>query len=130
MTSGRPSTPTAPRSGAAPSHANAPMTSPAAPDSAGENHTSASDEIVAAVGKASEALEYIERARGHLYTFHQLTGHADLLFGEAADALRDAGATSEGDHLQSEVVGRNVLDGRWTFQIVDEFDSLYYEFVR
>jgi hypothetical protein len=24
------------------------------------------------------------------------------------------------------VVGRNVLDGRWTFQVVDEFDALYY----
>ena len=27
-----------------------------------------------AVGKATEALEYVERARGHLYAFHQLIG--------------------------------------------------------
>ncbi len=36
----------------------------------------ASDELVAAVGALSEAFERIERARGALYTFHQLTGGA------------------------------------------------------
>ena len=40
------------------------------------------DETIAAVGKVSEALEYVERARGHLYSFHQLMGHADLLLGD------------------------------------------------
>ena len=37
-------------------------------------------------GKATEALEYVERARGHLYAFHQLIGRADLLFEEAPAA--------------------------------------------
>ena len=41
-------------------------------------------ETVDAVGKASEALEYVERARGHLYAFHQLIGRADFLFEECA----------------------------------------------
>ena len=86
----------------------------------------ASDELVAAIGKVTEALEWVERARGHLYEFHQLSGHADLLFGEAADALRDAGADEAGAVLQDELVGRNVLDGRWTFQIVEEYDDGYY----
>jgi hypothetical protein len=27
-------------------------------------------------------------------------------------------------------MGRNVLDGRWTFQIVEEFDDTYYELFR
>src|SRR5918996_1195686 len=43
-------------------------------------------ETVDAVGKATEALEYVERARGHLYAFHQLIGRADLLFEEAPAA--------------------------------------------
>jgi len=30
------------------------------------------------------------------------------------------------DELRAEVVGRNVLEGRWTFQIVEEFDDGYY----
>src|SRR6478735_9156053 len=87
------------------------------------------DAIIEAVGKASEALEYVERARGHLYSFHQLMGHADLLFGDAADLFRDAGAPAAGDRLEEEIVGRNVLDGRWTFQIVEEFDDLYHRVV-
>ena len=88
------------------------------------------DATVEAVGKASEAFEYVERVRGLLYSFHQLLGHADLTFGEAADALRDAGHGAHADRLETEVVGRNILDGRWTFQIVEEFDHVYYDPVR
>ena len=43
------------------------------------------DATVEAVGAVSEALECVERARGELYSFHQLMGHADLLLGEACD---------------------------------------------
>lgn len=95
-----------------------------------ERPAGVSDETVAAAGKASEALEWIERARGALYEFHQLLGRADLLFGDAADLLDDAGHDALATHVRTEVVGRNVLDGRWTFQIVEEFDELYYEPVR
>jgi hypothetical protein len=89
-----------------------------------------SDETVAAVGKVTEALEWVERARGRLYDFHQMMGHADLLLGDAADALADAGDTAQAERLRAEVVGRNVLDGRWTFQIVEEFDDLYWQPLR
>lgn len=88
------------------------------------------DATVEAVGKVSEALEFVERARGHLYSFHQLMGHADLLLGEACDALRDAGHATVADRLETEVVGRNVLHGRWTFQIVEEFDDSYWSVFR
>ncbi len=85
-----------------------------------------SDETVEAAGSVSEALEYVERARGHLYSFHQLMGHADLLLGEACDKLRAAGHGSIADRLEEDMVGRNVLYGRWTFQIVEEFDDTYW----
>jgi hypothetical protein len=85
-----------------------------------------SDETVEAAGTVSEALEYVERARGHLYSFHQLTGHADLLLGEACDKLRAAGHGAIADRLEEDMVGRNVLYGRWTFQIVEEFDDTYW----
>lgn len=88
------------------------------------------DDTVEAVGKVSEALEYVERARGHLYSFHQLMGHADLLLGTAADALRAAGHTGIADRLTEDMVGRNVLHGRWTFQIVEEFDDDYWSALR
>jgi hypothetical protein len=89
-----------------------------------------SDETVEGVGKLSEAFEYIERAKGHLYSFHQLMGRADFLVEEAAEVLREAGHTDFADRLEQELVGRNVLDGRWTFQVVEEFDDHYYEFFR
>ena len=89
-----------------------------------------SDKTVEAAGSVSEALEYVERARGHLYSFHQLMGHADLVLGEACDKLRAAGHAAIADRLESDMVGRTVLDGRWTFQIVEEFDDNYWSLFR
>jgi len=88
------------------------------------------DDEVAAAGKAGEALEWVARARGHLYDFHQMVGRADLLFGEAADLAEGAGHPGLAAHLRDDVVGRNVLDGRWTFQVVEEFDRLYHDAVQ
>lgn len=90
----------------------------------------ASDATVDAVGKVTEALEFVERARGHLYSFHQLMGHADLLLGEACDALRESGNDLVAERLSTELVGRNVLQGRWTFQVVEEFDDSYWSVFR
>lgn len=89
-----------------------------------------SDQLVEAVGKLSEAFEYIERVRGKIYDMHQLAGHADLLFGDAADKLKQAGALEAAELVSSQVVGRNVIDGRWTFQLVDEFNRAYYQTVK
>lgn len=88
------------------------------------------DDTVAAVGAVTEALETVERARGHLYDFHQLTGSADLKLGEAVDKLEEAGHTELAAAVRRELVGRNVLPGRWTFQVVDEYDDGYYSAFR
>ncbi|MFD1814970.1 hypothetical protein [Rhodococcus gannanensis] len=88
------------------------------------------DAEVAAVGKLSEALETVERARGHLYSFHQLVGHADRQLGEAVAALRAAGHAELADGIDTDLVGRNVLPGRWTFQAVEEFDDGYWSAFR
>ena len=89
-----------------------------------------SDETVDALGKLSEALETCERARGHLYEFHQLTGSADIKLGEAVTALRAAGHAELADRIDRELVGRNVLQGRWTFQVVEDYDDNYWSVFR
>jgi hypothetical protein len=55
-----------------------------------------------------------------------MMGRADLLAGEAVEKLRDCGQDGLADDVQAHLVGRNVLEGRWTFQIVEEFDATYY----
>lgn len=85
-----------------------------------------SDETVEALGKLSEALEAVEHARGHLYAFHRLCGTADLTAGEAVDLLREAGHAALADRVATEVVGRNIIHGRWSFQVVEEYDDGYY----
>ena len=88
------------------------------------------DATVEAVGRLTEALETTERARGHLYSFHQLTGEADFKIGDAVEQLREAGHTELADSLSTRIVGRNVLPGRWTFQIVEEYDDGYWQPLR
>ena len=84
------------------------------------------DKTVEALGKLSEALEVVEDARGHLYGFHRLSGMADLTLGEAVELFRAAGHDDLADRLETELVGRNVVEGRWTFQLVEEYDDDYY----
>jgi hypothetical protein len=85
-----------------------------------------SDQTVQALGKLSEALETVERVRGHLYSLHQLTGKADFLLDDAVEQLRAAGHHDMADRITTDLVGRNVIAGRWTFQLVEEYDDGYY----
>lgn len=84
------------------------------------------DDTVEGLGKLSEALETVEQARGFLYAFHQLTGKADRLLREAATTLREAGHAGHADDIERDLVGRNVIADRWTFQIVEDFDGGYW----
>ena len=88
------------------------------------------DATIGAVGRLTEALETVERARGHLYSFHQLTGEADLKLSDAAGALRAAGHDRLADRVDTEIVGRNVVAGRWTFQVIEDYDDGYWSKVR
>ena len=100
------------------------------PDSDHRTPAGVDDATVEALGKLSEALETCDRARGHLYSFHQLTGSADIQLGEAVTSLREAGHHQLAGRLESELVGRNVIAGRWTFQIVEDYDDTYWSVFR
>ncbi|NQX29016.1 hypothetical protein HQQ81_16845 [Microbacteriaceae bacterium VKM Ac-2854] len=96
------------------------------PDQAHRRPAGVDDATVTALGKLSEALETVEHARGLLYGFHRLTGAADLAAGEAVELLREAGHDTLADRIDEELIGRNVIEGRWTFQIVEEYNDGYY----
>lgn len=89
-----------------------------------------SDDAVAAVGKMNEAVETIERARGHLYAFHQMTGYADEMLDEVVDRLTRCGYPELAARVTDELVGLNVVAGRWSFQVVEEYDDGYYRTFR
>ena len=84
------------------------------------------DTTVEALGQISKALETTEQARGHLYALHQLTGSADFQLEEGVRLLRKAGHGEMADRIDRELIGRNVIAGRWTFQLVEEYDEGYY----
>ncbi|MFD3921538.1 hypothetical protein [Streptomyces sp. NPDC058595] len=85
-----------------------------------------SDKTVEALGTLSEALETVEQARGHLYAFHQLTGGADLTLGKAVEQLRAAGHPRQAELVERELVGRNVVPGHWTFQLIEAYNATFY----
>lgn len=84
------------------------------------------DDTVTAIDTFTRALETMEVARGHLLQFHRLTGTGDTQLREAVEQLRDAGHGELADRVERELVGRNVIDGRWTFQIIEEYDDDYF----
>ncbi len=90
----------------------------------------ASDAAVEAAGTMSEALETLERARGHLYTFHQLIGETDFALDEVLELLRECGAAELEERIRTDLLGRNVVPGHWTFQLVEAFDDTYWEVFR
>ena len=96
------------------------------PDAAHRRPAGVDDATVEALGRLSEALEAAEVARGHLYAFHRLSGTTDLTLGDAVEQLRRAGHTELADRIDRELVGRNVIPGHWTFQIVEAYDDDYY----
>ena len=58
--------------------------------------------------------ESLERGRQHIQ--------------HSTDRAVKRGKLSESD--QQELIGRNVIPGHWTFQIVEEFDDCYYDVSR
>lgn len=98
-------------------------------DSTDEQHSrlpGLDDTTVEALGELSKALETIHRVRGHLYSAHQLVGGADLTLDRVVKLMRQAGHAEVANRVEQELLGRNLLPGRWTFQIVEEFDDGYY----
>ncbi|GGM00484.1 hypothetical protein [Nakamurella endophytica] len=89
-----------------------------------------SDATVEAVGTISAALEVVENARGFLYAFHRLTGTADMTLQEGVRALREAGHPELADQVDEVLVGRSVVDGRWTYQLVEAYDDQYWSVFR
>lgn len=84
------------------------------------------DATVEAIGRLSKALDLCEESRGHLYAFHRRTGDTERCLREAVEMFHDAGHHELAERLDSELVGRNVIAGRWTFQIVEDYDDGYY----
>lgn len=96
------------------------------PDAAHQVPPGVDEETVVAVGKLTAALEVVEQARGVLYGFHRMTGRGDNDLADALDALADAGHAELAEAMRAELFGRNVLAGRWTFQVVEDYDDNYW----
>ena len=90
----------------------------------------ASDELIAALGKLSEALEAVEQAPGFLYGFYRLSGTADLALRDAVAMLREAGHPGLAGDIEHALVGRDIIDGQWSFQLVEAYDAGYWQVFR
>jgi hypothetical protein len=88
------------------------------------------DATVDAVGMVSAALEVVENARGLLYGFHRMSGEADMALQVALSGLRAVGQDELADEIDQVLVGRDVVPGMWTFQLVEAYDEHYWKVFR
>ncbi|MFJ9448327.1 hypothetical protein ACIRRH_41925 [Kitasatospora sp. NPDC101235] len=77
------------------------------PDEAHRRPPGVDDATIEALGMLTKALEYTERARGHLYAAHHMTGGADRMLAEAVQMLRQAGHEEQADLVERELLGRD-----------------------
>ena len=82
-------------------------------------------ELVVA-GRLGEGLDTLERARGHLYAFHQLIGAADAVLDDVLAALEAAGEDGLAAQVRRRLYGLDVLPGMWTYQVLLAFDGGFY----
>ncbi|MFB7668343.1 hypothetical protein ACFC1R_31230 [Kitasatospora sp. NPDC056138] len=97
------------------------------PDEAHRRPSGVDDATVEALGMLTKALEYTERARGHLYAVHHMTGGADRMLAEAVRMLRQAGHEKQAGLVEQELLGRDVVPGMWTYQLIEAYDRTYYK---
>jgi hypothetical protein len=88
------------------------------------------DEVVAALGKLSEALEAAEHARGMLYGFHQLCGTVDKHVQDAVKLFGKAGRPELATEIEQCLVGRDIVDRMWSFELVEAYDEQYWSVFR
>ena len=100
---------------------------PEEPDAAHRVPPGVDNATVEAVGKLTAALEVVEQARGMLYGFHRMTGRADNDLGEALEALKACGRADLADRIRADLFGRNVIQKRWSFQIIEDYDDTYWQ---
>jgi hypothetical protein len=79
------------------------------------------DATVAAVHEVEQAVEWMEKAWGHLLACHHDVGHSQITMLGAADKLDSAGHAEWARRLRETVAVEDALPGRWTYQMVDEF---------
>jgi hypothetical protein len=96
------------------------------PDPAHRRPDGVDDATIEALGRLGKALDLCEESRGHLYAFHRRTGDTERCLREAVELLHEAGHHDLAERVDTEVVGRNVVAGRWTFQLVEDYDEGYY----
>ena len=96
------------------------------PDAEHRRPAGVDDATIEALGRLGKALDLCEESRGHLYAFHRRTGDTERCLREAVEMLHDAGHHDLAERIERDVVGRNVVEGRWTFQLVEDYDDGYY----
>jgi hypothetical protein len=70
------------------------------------------------------ALEWLQRAQGHLLEFHHATGHAMDHLAEGERLLRACGQEDLADRVRDEHLPSGVVDGdRWSYDLVEEFQT-------
>lgn len=87
----------------------------------------AAEETSDVVGMLDEYADVLVRARGRLYDFHQLVGTADALLSKVAEGMDTTGEEDLAARVRRRLLGRNVVPGMWSFELVEAFERTYLD---
>lgn len=82
--------------------------------------TTIPEPVLQAAGRVEVAAEWVERAFGSLLAAHHEVGRAQRHLLDAAQALADAGREDLAERARA-TAALDATEGRWTYQMVDEF---------
>jgi len=88
-----------------------------------ESDTDSAEAVRAACHEIELGLEWFQRAQGHLLEFHHSVGHAIDHLSAAEYHLRDCGHADLADRLRDEFLPAGVVDDRWSYDVVEEFQT-------
>lgn len=86
-----------------------------------------SEAEIAALHSVELGREWLNRAHGSLIEFHHSTGHAMDHLADAEERLREAGHEELANHLRDEVLPLGAVEDRWTYDLLETFESGLYD---
>jgi len=100
-----------------------------------EEHERSLDETErAALHEVELGIEHLQRAHGHLVSFHHAVGRGMDHLATAEAELRDAGYDALADAIRDEFLPRGVLEGRhsedrgrWSYDVLETYEEAFLD---
>lgn len=100
----------------------------------GEHEPSLDEDERTALHEVELGIEHLQRAHGHLVSFHHAVGRGMDHLATAESKLRDAGYDGLADAIRDEYLPRGVIEsqhpddhGRWSYDVLETYEEAFLD---